>query len=74
MTANIEISGLNNELLIKIPDDNNLNIEYIQKFIDYIRFMSIAKKSVATEEQILELSDEINSSWWNKNQHRFISN
>ena len=72
MTANIEISRLDKELLIKIPDDNNLNIEYIQKFIDYIRFMSIAKKSAATEEQILELSDEINSDWWNNNKDKYI--
>ncbi len=65
----ISIQRLDNELLIRIPVTLNLNIDYIQKLLDYFRFISIAGKSQATEEQILEIANDINKSWLQNNKH-----
>jgi hypothetical protein len=34
--------------------------------------MEISSKSKATEEQILELSQDINKTWWQKNKDKFV--
>jgi len=68
----IDIQRLDNDLLIRIPVTQNLNIDYIQKLLDYFRFISIAGKSQATEEQILEIANDINKSWFQDNKHLFI--
>jgi hypothetical protein len=34
--------------------------------------MEISSKSEATEEQILELANDINQSWWQANKSKFI--
>ncbi len=68
----IDIQRLDNELLIRIPVTQNLNIDYIQRLLDYFRFISIAGKSQATEEQILEIANDINKSWFQDNKHLFI--
>lgn len=68
----IDIQRLDNELLIRIPVTQNLNIDYIQKLLDYFRFISIAGKSQATEEQILEIANDINNTWLQDNKRLFV--
>ncbi len=34
--------------------------------------MEISNKSQATEEQIIELADDINKSWWQNNKSKYI--
>ncbi len=69
----IALQRTENELLIRIPITLNINIEYVQKLLDYFRFMSIAGKSQATDEQILEIANDIKSSWWETNKHLYIN-
>ncbi len=68
----MEIQRTSNELVIRFSNSININIEYLQKFLDYLRFMEISSKSQATDEQILELSNEINKSWWQTNKNKFV--
>jgi len=68
----MQIQRSENELIIRLPNVFNINIDYLQKLLDYLRFIEIANKSKATDEQILELSRDINKSWWQANKDKFI--
>ena len=56
----MKITNKENELTISIPK-GILDINDVQDFIDFLRYKIIVSKSEATEEQIQELTDEINS-------------
>ncbi len=60
----------NNEIVIRIP--NNIDINVLQNFIDYLKVKTILSKSKASEESIENISSDINNSWWNKNKNKFI--
>ncbi len=68
----MQVQRTQDELVIRFSNTININIEYLQKFLDYLRFMEISSKSEATDEQILELSRDINQSWWQTNKSQFI--
>ena len=68
----MQIQRTEDELIIRFSNSININIDYLQKFLDYLQFMEIASKSQATDEQILELASEINQSWWQSNKCKFI--
>lgn len=68
----MQIQRTQDELIIRFSNSININIEYLQKFLDYLRFIEISSKSQATEEQILELANEINKSWWQTNKSKYI--
>ena len=57
-------------IIIKLP--TNINIEEIQRFLNYLRYKEIVAKSKATQEDIDKLAREVNKSWWEKNKHRFL--
>jgi len=68
----MQIQRTQDELIIRFSNAININIDYLQKFLDYLRFIEISSKSQATDEQILELANEINQSWWQTNKSKFI--
>ncbi len=68
----MEIQRTQDELIIRFSSAVNINIDYLQKFLDYLRFVEISSKSQATEEQILELANDINKSWWQTNKSKYI--
>jgi len=68
----MQIQRTQDELIIRFSNTININIDYLQKFLDYLRFIEISSKSHATEEQILEIANEINQSWWQTNKSKFI--
>jgi len=55
------IESKDNEIIIRIS--SNVNLEDIQKSLDYIRYKEILSKSTATESDIEKLSNEINEDW-----------
>ena len=57
-------------IMISIPA--SINNTYIEQLLDYLRVKSIAAESQASEEEIVELANEINQSWWQTNKQRFI--
>ena len=66
----MSIERINNELLIRIPSSIDMGI--LQQFLDYVRVKTVSSQSVAMEEEILILSDEINKNWWTKNKQHFL--
>jgi len=67
----MKIQNINNELTITIPN-GIVDIVEIQHFLDYLRYKSIVNKSQATEEDIEQIAEEINESWWVKNKTTFV--
>lgn len=61
----------NNKLVISIPE-NVLDITEIQELLDYLKFKTITSKSKATQKDIDEIAENIDSSWWVKNRKRFV--
>ncbi|GAB4488650.1 MAG: hypothetical protein OHK0019_05200 [Saprospiraceae bacterium] len=57
-------------IIIKLP--TNINIEEIQRFLDYLRYKEITAKSKATQADADELAKAVNKSWWEKNKSRFL--
>jgi len=55
----MKITNKANELTISIPK-GILEISDVQDFIDFLRYKILISKSKATEEQIQELTEEIN--------------
>ena len=64
------IENKDKEIIIRISSD--VNLEDIQKSLDYIRYKEIVSKSKATEEDIEQLAAGVNESWWNKNKSKYI--
>lgn len=68
----MQIQRTQDELIIRFSNDINIDIDYLQKFLDYLRFLEISSKSKATEEQILEIANDINKLWWETNKSNYI--
>jgi endonuclease III-like uncharacterized protein len=64
------IESKDNEIIIRIS--SNVNLEDIQKSLDYIRYKEILSKSKATELDVEKLAAEVNESWWSKNKSKYI--
>lgn len=64
------IERTNKEILIRIP--NSIDIEGVQRIIDYIRYQEITSKSQAKQEDVDELASEINKNWWEQNKNTFL--
>jgi len=68
----MKITNTKDELLISIPK-GLMDISEVQRFIDLIRYKTIISKSQATEEQIEEVTNEINESLGQFNKRSKIS-
>ncbi|MCL2073251.1 MAG: hypothetical protein FWH18_04985 [Marinilabiliaceae bacterium] len=44
----------------------------IQRLIDYAKYLEVTSQSQAHQSDVDNLADEINTTWWNKNKHRFL--
>jgi len=66
----MRIERTKNEIVIRIPSD--LDSNRLQRVLDLIRYGELTSKSSATQEQVDELSSEINKKWWSKNKDNFV--
>jgi len=66
----MSIERINNEFLIKIPASVDIGI--LQQFLDYVRVKTIASQSIASDDDILQIADDINRNWWVENKQNFI--
>ncbi len=66
----ITVSREEENILISIPA--SLNNIYVEQLLDYLKVKSIAAQSVATDEEIVAIANDINQSWWHSNKHNFI--
>ena len=57
---------------IIIQTNDSINMEAVQKLIDYINVLEITSQNQGTEEQAAALAKEIDKNWWSENKHRFL--
>ena len=57
---------------IAISFSPETDIGGIQRLIDYAKYLEVASRSQASQSDVDNLADEINTNWWNKNKHRFL--
>ena len=67
----IEIKKDKRQYTVSFPEDV-ADQNYIEKFLDYLRYAEVASKSELTEEDALRLSEELKSSWWEKNKAEIL--
>lgn len=67
--STIQTTRTANLLTVSIPLDN-LNSEEVENFLDLLKTSLITQKSEMTESEAAEISEEIKSSWWEKNKSR----
>lgn len=60
----------NNEIIIRLS--SSMNIDIVQKMLDYFDVMDIALQNKGTEEQAAELAREVNKKWVAENKHKFL--
>lgn len=64
------IERANNEIIIRIPDI--VDPDKLQRLINYLIYQEATSKSEAVQEDVDQLSSEINKGWWEKNKSRFL--
>lgn len=65
---NIEMLKIGSSYQISIPILETYQDKYVRKFLDYLRIKEITSKSLATDEDIDNLSEELMMQWWEKTQ------
>ena len=58
------------EIIIKIPA--TVEMEEIQRLLDYLDYKAAASASKAKQEDIDQLAREVNKSWWENNKDKFL--
>lgn len=66
----MQIERVNDEIVIRISE--KINPDVLQNVFNYVKSNTIISKSLANEEDIENVSEEIKSSWWANNKNRFI--
>lgn len=64
------IERKNNEVIIRLP--GNIDTEYLEEMVDYIRFKQITFKSDATQSQVDSLVKEIKKGRWERTKKRLL--
>ncbi|HEY2582844.1 MAG TPA: hypothetical protein VGI43_13610 [Mucilaginibacter sp.] len=65
------IESKDDEIIIRISP--SVNLEDIQKSLDFIRYKEILSKSKGTQSDVEYLAKKINTDWWSKNKDKYIS-
>ncbi|WP_373514490.1 hypothetical protein [Persicitalea sp.] len=60
----------NKNIIIEASD--SIDMEAVQKVIDYINILETTAKNQGTEEQAAELARETEANWWRDNKSRFL--
>jgi len=67
----IGVRAIANRVEVTIPTEG-LSPEEIKDLVSWLRVESIVSRSRLSEEEAWKISEEIKSSWWDSNQHRFM--
>ncbi len=65
----LTIERTDQEIIIRLPAD--MEVQDIQRMLDYLFYKQAIKDSQATQSQIDELAREVKQGWWKKNKERF---
>lgn len=64
------VERTSDEIIFRLPAD--IDINSLQKILNYLKYKTAIKDSKATEEDAQELANESKSTWWAENKNRFI--
>jgi hypothetical protein len=65
------IQRTDTEILITLPA--SINIDGLQRLLDYLLYKEATKDSQAKQEDVDVLAREVNKEWWANNNHRFTA-
>jgi hypothetical protein len=51
---------------------SGMDVFGIQRLIGYARYLEATSQSKAKQEDVDQLADEVNQSWWEQNKNRFL--
>ena len=66
------VQSVNNQYVIQI-EQSSISLNDLQKMLDYLRFKGIVAKSQSTDNDIEQLSVEINQAGWQKTQNSILA-
>jgi hypothetical protein len=66
----MKVERTDKEIIIRIP--NSVESESAQQIIDYIRYLESTSSSKATQEDVDNLANDVNRSWWENNKDNFL--
>lgn len=66
----MNIQTVNNQIIITLPA--TIDLEGVQRLINYLLYKEATKDSKATQEDVDKLAREVNKQWWQENKHRFL--
>jgi len=64
------IQRTESQILITLPA--SVNLEGVQRLINYLLYKEAVKDSKATQSQVDELARYTNKLWWEENKKRFL--
>ncbi len=64
------IERTDSEIIIRIPPV--IDIEELQRLLNYLIYKEVTAESQATQEQVDALAKEVNRNWWQDNKDRFL--
>ena len=62
------IERTSDAIILRLPID--VNIDEIQRFLNYLRYKELTSKSKASQNDADELAIEVNKNWWEKNKNK----
>ncbi len=64
------IQSINNQIIITLPA--SIDLEGVQRLINYLLYKEATKDSKARQEDVDKLARAINKQWWEENKQRFL--
>lgn len=64
------IQRIDNQIIITLPA--SIDLEGVQRLINYLLYKEATKDSQAKQEDVDKLAREANKQWWAENKHRFL--
>ena len=64
------IQRIDNQIIITLPA--SVNLDGVQRLINYLLYKEATKDSQAKQEDVDKLAREVNKQWWEENKHRFL--
>lgn len=65
------IQTVNNQIIITLPA--NIDLEGVQRLVNYLLYKEVTKDSQAKQEDVDQLARKVNQQWWEENKNKFLS-
>ncbi len=65
------IQRIDNQIIITLPA--SVNLDGVQRLINYLLYKEATKDSQAKQEDVDKLAREVNKQWWEENKQRFFT-